>query len=926
MADLDSVLINLRSCLMSVKEGVPLNQIDSDYFKVIGERIPFKKLGFPSIEALIQSSDNFYIQSRGGVSVVHAVANEKTQHLNELIQRQKSKPPKKNKLFNKSFQPRVDGFSNTQNRGYNYPRNGNNTNQRPPKYYQGFISSQYNNNFRTAQTLIAKNGQSNNNHPKPYEKNGFSKPHLNNYTTNHQGNYNSNKITQNIISSTKSVLPNTDIKINKKFEVIPPLTSSCSSLESAYSSGSLGNPITSATQTMATLTRRQYKSKLCVNRTESKTGNMYNTKIKEKSSLSSLPFIPVVKPSTAQSRLQKYPKKCDETEIKDINKEVLQPVKESNAVLPENVSSSGEFYDVEMFKNTDYVTELESYIKKAKLSDPFYDCMIKKEKFGKGIKLIHICTINVNGGAVGSSFPIECNSVELAKNVAAKSALSTLKIQYGESIDYPVTEDINEMASRVKHLLKINSHESGLMSDVLEQMYRETYKQNMLDNWIQYLDVFNYFTFDKLVANKTIIYLNEHNNINQNGEVNEINGTSDVSVDNIDIDSPLTVVTINNYDEKSVLVTAIYSSIGVSIRFVGSNVDESYIKMQAKFNDTMNTSFHLVEEVVEGEYYAVLFESLWHRVQVTSLIEEDSSVTCYMIDTGDSLTVSKDQICLLDPVFKKIKAQAVQCALTQLENFSTFIGLKEILDEMLLNKSFILIPDNLEDDPNLPTVTLYEKKGNEFTNVNELIITKFLTKTVTKLPSFEENAIVDGTVSAVTISGYIYLQLNTDIVASLEEILPTECEEYLDTEYFLKSKDEIQKDKIYLAKYEPDSWSRVQVLNVLNDSEVDVIYVDYGNNGKSEITKLVDLEKFDPLMTKIPAQASKVTMNLLPPSTMTPEIATKIYEMVGNEKVLVNLINAPADDVPCIQLYKIQPETDIPVCLNIKLAQSIKKQ
>lgn len=64
------------------------------------------------------------------------------------------------------------------------------------------------------------------------------------------------------------------------------------------------------------------------------------------------------------------------------------------------------------------------------------------------------------------------------------------------------------------------------------------------------------------------------------------------------------------------------------------------------------------------------------------------------------------------------------------------------------------------------------------------------------------------------------MQLNTDVVASLEETLPTECEEYIDPEYFLKSKDEIQQDKIYLAKYEPDIWSRVQILNVLSDSEV----------------------------------------------------------------------------------------------------------
>lgn len=55
---------------------------------------------------------------------------------------------------------------------------------------------------------------------------------------------------------------------------------------------------------------------------------------------------------------------------------------------------------------------------------------------------------------------------------------------------------------------------------------------------------------------------------------------------------------------------------------------------------------------------------------------------------------------------------------------------------------------------------------------------------------------------------------------------------------------------------------------------------------------------------------------------MTSDIATKIYEIIGGDKVLVNLINAPLNDVPCIQLYKTKPDTpDLPLCINIQLAQ-----
>jgi len=48
-------------------------------------------------------------------------------------------------------------------------------------------------------------------------------------------------------------------------------------------------------------------------------------------------------------------------------------------------------------------------------------------------------------------------------------------------------------------------------------------------------------------------------------------------------------------------------------------------------------------------------------------------------------------------------------------------------------------------------------------------------------------------------------------------------DEYFDPEYMLKSKEEITKDKIYITKYD-DTWSRVKVIDIINDSEVSSNY------------------------------------------------------------------------------------------------------
>lgn len=92
--------------------------------------------------------------------------------------------------------------------------------------------------------------------------------------------------------------------------------------------------------------------------------------------------------------------------------------------------------------------------------------------------------------------------------------------------------------------------------------------------------------------------------------------------------------------------------------------------MQAKFNDAMNTTgFSIAEQVTRGEYYAVLYNSIWHRVQISSPTREDGSVTCFMVDTGELYNVAKDQICNLEPVYMKTKFQVGKIYIS---NFSQF--------------------------------------------------------------------------------------------------------------------------------------------------------------------------------------------------------------------------------------------------------------
>ncbi|KAJ8958426.1 hypothetical protein NQ318_002212 [Aromia moschata] len=88
------VISSIRACLVSTKGKVQLRQLDADYKTLVGERIPFFKLGFKKLEDFIQSEPSLVISRSGGEVYVDAKTSEKSAHITELVERQKNEKEK----------------------------------------------------------------------------------------------------------------------------------------------------------------------------------------------------------------------------------------------------------------------------------------------------------------------------------------------------------------------------------------------------------------------------------------------------------------------------------------------------------------------------------------------------------------------------------------------------------------------------------------------------------------------------------------------------------------------------------------------------------------------------------------------------------------------------------------------------------------
>lgn len=99
LIEIDEIISNLKATITSNKGGVHLNCIESDYYNLIGEPIPYRNLGFNSTVEFLQSlKEVFKIKNKGINTFVYVVSGGKTQHLEKMISKQKTKSKRKPKF------------------------------------------------------------------------------------------------------------------------------------------------------------------------------------------------------------------------------------------------------------------------------------------------------------------------------------------------------------------------------------------------------------------------------------------------------------------------------------------------------------------------------------------------------------------------------------------------------------------------------------------------------------------------------------------------------------------------------------------------------------------------------------------------------------------------------------------------------------
>ncbi|KAF8767377.1 Tudor domain-containing protein 5 [Argiope bruennichi] len=95
---LDDVKKEVRSVLISSKEGLTLQEFLKTYRALLGSRLPTRELGYTTDIELIESMPDVVCmrKDRNGSYVLTAIADETTEHIQKLVQKQKKNKKKQN--------------------------------------------------------------------------------------------------------------------------------------------------------------------------------------------------------------------------------------------------------------------------------------------------------------------------------------------------------------------------------------------------------------------------------------------------------------------------------------------------------------------------------------------------------------------------------------------------------------------------------------------------------------------------------------------------------------------------------------------------------------------------------------------------------------------------------------------------------------
>ncbi|XP_011061556.1 PREDICTED: tudor domain-containing protein 7-like isoform X1 [Acromyrmex echinatior] len=863
--DQDEVIKKLRSCLISCKGGIKLENLRTDYRMITGELLPFKQLGYSSVEAFVRNVPDVTVTKKNGELFVEALPSKTSAHLTKLVSRQKNAKRKIRPQPKKWTPPRhVKGFSSS-SRSFSGSRNNN--------LNSGFYSSKNNyissSNSFTRSTPDKSNSYTDFTRPVPLMETIVQCPYP--------------------LNNTKS-----------SFTPTTPPPSICNSPISTFPKR-LTDKVTipslaTVNQSDNCKTIEDVRFKVLNDNTASSVINQKPKTVESKS-------------SKLSDRLKITPPETPLPSISNYNNGYTSMSTPSIFNVPQDEEVAPPL------KALDSRKELEVRANMLNLPPPIYKMYSKKEKHS--VKVTIYASVKV-GSHTFHTYPEDAATEEEAEKIAARLALGHLA---KESTSSEVTTADAELIK--KRILKIiTTHHSGVFMHLLPEYYNEQYGETLPHNWQTIIEKCVDINQEKGVGDSTILCLTsptlkrlDSNSVLKNIPENILLTNKKIQLNPIGPATP-SILPVPEAHIWQVCVTYVVNTVEIWVRLGDDN--NEFVDMtneMTSYYDKLNKPTSSVA-CVPGDFYAVLEENYWHRVECTDYDNETGIATVFFIDQGYVEQYKSDVLHPLDKKFNTLPFQAIRIGLQGLKEFRDCAQMvTEIENYLLVDQLFYVKVHGMDSDEygSYVTVTFYDtSKGDEDIDVNQILIDKIL-EVMAVTFKMRVGQLIELNVTHIDEYGKVYTQLNS----FTKNILSNENMFQFATNNIKVNA--INFTKTYLAEWN-SQWYRARVTDIPAEQEVMVFLIDVGKIVLIPRANLFHIDKTSKTLQCIPPQAMQIFLHNIDQSMYNKRFVAKFQELVSDTDMLVaRVIRISNSGVPVVEIFKRVGPSNMLASINTSL-------
>lgn len=887
-AERESAISILRACLLSNKGGIALSILNRDYKSLVGDYIPYRKLGYSGVEEFLRSINDILVcPGPNGEPIVKARPSEASAHIASLVNRQKTSQKKR---------PPIPNYCQSRkpaNHSWKPPPSSHKP--APPSSQKPAPLSSHKPSSRSSRLSVTVN----NVHEKPsrlvtLRSNSAADENRHKYEIpprlqklkDDPDRFSNNLVQSQYEDHENEDLNNLPLNFEENCAFDPDAETIYDEEYSGYQSGfcekSRKSILSPFSPRNAIAAGRAKTQAIAAKELEDKYTSQYN-----------------------------HPDEVIEEQFYDYNMEVA-PWNRTKPGVGQMTAAS--------YEDT-YVSKLRKYSAQKGLPEPSYKIIPRHPKNGGPL---YGCQVKVEGQYF-SSYPDESYIKEEAKEFAAKKAYQKL-IQNDEESHlngFKVTSDVKIMHKRIYKL--VEKHPAGLWADSIAALYSNDFKELLPKDWVNKASSFPQLSVNKVCEGKVIISPNSSPSLEETDPFQLLMPSKKLTPD-ISKPVPIHTQVLPSSEFWDVYVTYVAPTGEVWLRIIGASYSEQYENMACEMELFYVNNMHKLtsppRHLKVDEFYAArLIDEYssgdnWHRVCIQDIDWNAKTADCWLIDNGDSDTLAFSQIYDLSENFKYLPRQAVLCSLAGLEDFvidEIYVGamVRELVGKVLVAK---IVYRN--DTDNEYSLVLYDTNGDDDLNMNEELI-KLIDLETSKPELPEEQGVKEVYVSHISDDGQLYVQIQSNIFTHLESLIEDLSADTI-IEHCLKSSRQLETDKFYLAKYDLDErWYRVvvPVAPSATSRSVEVQFIDYGNTSMVDISNISDLEAISDVLSRIPKQALLVSLHGM--ADISPTECAKLKEMItDSDPVLLKVISA--GDVPQVEVFKrtTVPEGGVLISIN----------